>query len=151
MSAIPRGTVQILIAEDDEDDYLLAKDAFRECCPYARLSWVRDGEELMDFLLRRGKYENGKDAPRPSMILLDLNMPRKDGREVLKEIKSHPKFHSIPVIVLTTSDSEEDIRYTYDLGVNSYIRKPIGFSQFLEMMKVFEKYWFDIARLPSSP
>src|SRR5262249_28014308 len=109
---------------------------------------VEDGEELMDYLHRRGKYSNPKDSPRPGLILLDLNMPRKDGREALREIKNDPKLRDIPVVVLTTSKAEEDVVRTYSLGVNSYIAKPVKFTALVEIMKTMTKYWFEIVELP---
>jgi CheY-like chemotaxis protein len=150
-TAKPKKSVVVLIAEDDEDDFMLAKDVFQECCPHVDLRWVRDGEELMDYLMHRGKFTGSSEvSQRPALILLDLNMPKKDGREVLKEIKSQQDLRRIPVVVLTTSNAEADIVYSYDLGVNSFIRKPIGFTQFVDVMKVFDRYWFDIVRLPST-
>ncbi|HTL70831.1 MAG TPA: response regulator [Candidatus Eisenbacteria bacterium] len=138
----------ILIAEDDEDDYLLVRDAFLEFCQTNDLRWVKDGEELMDYLFCRGKYEDPRSAPWPGIILLDLNMPKKDGREALKEIKSHPELRRIPVVALTTSNAEEDILYAYGMGANSFIRKPTGFGEFVDVMKVFDKYWHDLCQLP---
>lgn len=139
--------VVILLAEDDEDDFILAKDAFRESRLVNELYRVKDGEELLDYLHHRGAYEN-KDAPRPLMILLDLNMPRKDGREALKEIKSDEKLRCIPVVVLTTSKAEEDIVRTYELGCNSFIRKPVTFEQFVYVIREWKKYWFEVVELP---
>lgn len=140
--------VVILMAEDDEDDYLLTKDAFRESHLLNDLRRVVDGEELMDYLLRRRQYENPEDSPRPTLILLDLNMPRKDGRKALQEIKSDPNLCDIPVIVLTTSQTHEDILRSYQLGVNSFIRKPATFEQLVTIMKDFKRYWFEIVELP---
>ena len=140
----------ILIAEDDPDDFLLVRDAFLEFCVDNDLRWVKDGEELMDYLLHRGNYQNPEDAPSPGVILLDLNMPRKDGREALKEIKSLTELSRIPIVALTTSNAEEDVLYTYGLGINSFIRKPSSFGQFVDVMKVFDKYWNEIVRLPQA-
>ena len=109
---------------------------------------MEDGEELLDYLRRRGKYADPKESPRPGLVLLDLNMPRKDGREALREIKSDPKLRDIPVVVLTTSKAEEDIARSYNLGVNSYITKPVKFSALVEVMKALGKYWFEIVELP---
>jgi CheY-like chemotaxis protein len=109
---------------------------------------TRDGEELMDYLLRRGRYSNPSDSPVPGLILLDLNMPKKDGREALAEIKTDPVLRKIPVIVLTTSKAEEDIFRSYDLGVNSFITKPVTFTGLAEAMKVMAQYWFEIVELP---
>ena len=146
-----RKPVVILIAEDDEDDYLLISDTLRDYRVANAIEWVKDGEELMDYLLHRGAYEGkeAKPSPRPSVILLDLNMPRKDGREALQEIKSHPQLRRIPVVILTTSQSDEDIVRSYDLGVNSYIRKPMRFQDFVEEVKTLGRYWFEIVELPS--
>lgn len=140
--------IVILLAEDDEDDYLLIKDALKESRLVNDIYWVKDGEELMDYLLRQGEYEDARKSPRPYLILLDLNMPKKDGREALKEIKAHPALRHIPVVILTTSKSEEDILRSYDLGVNSYIRKPVQFNEFVETVKTLGKYWFEIVELP---
>jgi two-component system, response regulator len=140
----------ILIAEDDEDDYLLVRDAFLEFCIESDLRWVKNGEELLDYLNHRGPYSDPEESRRPGIILLDLNMPKKDGREALKEIKSDPQLRRIPVIALTTSNAEEDILYTYGLGVNSFIRKPTGYGEFVDVMKVFDKYWHEIVQIPTS-
>lgn len=142
--------VVILIAEDDEDDFLLTRDAFREADIQTDLRWVRDGEELMDYLLRRGDFQDPAKSPRPVIILLDLNMPKKDGREALKEIKANSDLRRIPVLAMTTSNAKEDIQYTYGLGANSFIRKPVGFNRFVDVVKVIDKYWLDIVKLPVS-
>lgn len=147
---LQRKPVVILLAEDDDDDYLLTQDAFREAHLLNTMHRVKDGEELMDYLLKRGAYEQALHAPWPCLILLDLNMPRKDGREALAEIKSNPDLRRIPVVVLTTSKADEDILRTYDLGVNSFIRKPVGFSQLVEVVKVLGQYWFEIVEFPPS-
>lgn len=146
-----RTTITILMAEDDEDDCLLAREALVESRLANDLRFVKDGEELMDYLHRRGKYSRVSDAPRPGLILLDLNMPRKDGREALKEIKTDPNLRQIPVVVLTTSKAEEDIYRIYDLGANSFITKPVTFSSLVEVMKTLGKYWFEIVELPLEP
>ena len=138
----------VLIAEDDEDDFMLARDVFSECCPEVDLRWVKNGEELMDYLFQRENFSVSSSAPRPSIILLDLNMPKKDGREALKEIKASAELRRIPVIVLTTSNAESDIQYAYDNGVNSFVRKPIGYTQFVDVVKVIDQYWFQIVKLP---
>ncbi len=143
-----RPTVSILLAEDDEDDFVLVEEALREAGLANKLYWVRDGEELVEYLRRQGDYASLESSPRPGLIILDLNMPRMDGREALREIKSDPALRSIPVVVLTTSRSDEDAIRSYDLGVNSFIRKPVQFSDFVEMIKVVGKYWFDIVYLP---
>ncbi|PAX53155.1 two-component system response regulator [Brunnivagina elsteri CCALA 953] len=141
-------TVRILLADDDEDDCMLAREALAESRLLSELYVVRDGEELLDYLYHRGKYANPKSSPRPGLILLDLNMPKKDGREALKEIKNDPKLKQIPVIVLTTSKAEEDIYHTYDLGANSFIIKPMDFESLVEVMRTIGKYWFEIVELP---
>jgi CheY-like chemotaxis protein len=112
------------------------------------MHWVKDGEELMDYLHRRGNFADPERSPFPGIILLDLNMPRKDGREALKEIKTDPALRKIPIIILTTSKAEEDILRSYDLGVNSFIRKPVQFEDFVEMVKILGRYWFEIVELP---
>jgi CheY-like chemotaxis protein len=137
----------VLMAEDDSDDRLLVKDALSECSWYADLRFVANGEELLDYLFRRGPYE-GSDAPRPGLILLDLNMPRKDGREVLREIKQHPDLRRIPVVVLTTSRADTDIHSTYELGANSFIAKPVQFEGLVNLMRVLGQYWFGTVELP---
>ncbi len=139
----------ILLAEDDEDDYVLISEALKESKIANTIKWVKDGEELMDYLLRQGAYEDPQRSPKPYLILLDLNMPRKDGREALREIKSHPNLRHIPVVVLTTSSMEEDVITSYDLGVNSYIRKPVNFSDFVEVIRTLGKYWFEIVEIPA--
>ncbi len=140
--------ITILLADDDADDRMLAREALAESRLANDLRIVEDGEQLLDYLYRRGKYE-GADAPRPGLILLDLNMPRKDGREALKEIKADAGLRSIPVVVLTTSKAEEDIYRTYDLGVNSFITKPVTFEGLVQVMKVLGRYWFEIVELPT--
>lgn len=140
--------ITILLADDDEDDRMMAKDALEESKLANDLHLVEDGEELLDYLLNRGKYTDPATAPRPGLILLDLNMPRKDGREALQEIKAIPKLRQIPIVVLTTSKAEEDILRTYDLGVNSFISKPVTFEGLVEVMKGLTQYWFTIVKLP---
>lgn len=144
-----RHPVTILMADDDPDDCLLAKEALAESRLTNDLHFVSDGEELMDYLYQRGKYSAPGSAPRPGLILLDLNMPKKDGREVLQELKSDPHLRQIPVLVLTTSKAEEDIHRSYYLGANSYITKPVTFSSLIEVMQTLSKYWFEIVELPS--
>jgi CheY-like chemotaxis protein len=143
-----RRSITILLADDDADDRMMASDALEESRLANDLRCVEDGEELMDYLHRRGKFAPPNEAPRPGLILLDLNMPRKDGREALKEIKAEPELRSIPVVVLTTSKAEEDIYRTYDLGVNSFITKPVNFESLVAVMKALGKYWFEIVELP---
>ncbi len=138
----------ILMADDDAEDCQLVRDALSEAGQAHDLRTVRDGEELLDYLRRRGQYENGGIAPRPDLILLDFKMPRKDGREALREIKADPQFRQIPVIVLSTSTVEDDIAFSYDVGVNSFITKPATFSEWVEIIQTLSKYWFDVVELP---
>ena len=142
-------TLSILMAEDDPDDRLLTAQAFRNQSIASDLHFVEDGEELLDYLHHRGKFIAKNSSPRPGLILLDLNMPRKDGREALAEIKADPDLKSIPVIVLTTSKAEEDILRCYDNGANSYITKPVSFTALANAVKVLWAYWFEIVRLPT--
>lgn len=138
----------ILMADDDVEDCLLVRDALEEACQPHQLRFVRDGEELSDYLHHRGEYANGRDAPRPDLILLDLKMPKKDGREVLQEIKSDPYFKRIPVVALTTSTAVDDVDFSYEVGVNSYITKPATFRELIDLMGTLSKYWFELAELP---
>jgi two-component system, response regulator len=140
--------ITILLADDDPDDRMLARDALDESRLANDLHEVTDGEELLEYLRRQGKYADPASAPRPGLILLDLNMPRKDGREALREIKADPQLRSIPVVVLTTSQAEEDIYRTYDLGVSSFITKPVSFEGLVTVMKALGRYWFEIVELP---
>ena len=145
-----KNLITILMADDDADDRLLTEEAFAESHVVNDLRFVEDGEELMEYLLRRGKYSNPKDSPLPGVILLDLNMPRKDGREALEEIKNNAELRHIPIIVLTTSKAEEDIYRTYDLGANSFITKPVTFSSLVQVLQTIGQYWFEIVELPPS-
>ncbi len=139
--------ITILVADDDADDRMMIQDALRENRLANDLHFVEDGEDLMDFLRRKGKY-TGAQSPRPGLILLDLNMPRKDGREALKEIKSDPELRGIPIVVLTTSKAEEDVYRTYNLGVNSFITKPVTFDSLVSITRDLGRYWFEIVELP---
>ena len=141
-------TITILMADDDADDRLLVQEAFEENHLLNIMDTVEDGEELMDYLYRRGKYD--ENTARPSMILLDLNMPRKSGLEALREIRADADLRSIPVVVLTTSKAEEDIIRSYELGVNSFIVKPVTFESLVELVKTLGRYWFQIVELPVS-
>ena len=141
-------SISILMADDDEDDCMLASEALTETRLQYELYFVKDGEELIDYLYQRGKYANPNNAPTPGLILLDLNMPKKDGREALREIKTNPTFRHIPIVILTTSKAEEDIQLSYSLGANSFIIKPVTFASLVEVMKTIGKYWFDIVELP---
>lgn len=138
----------ILIAEDDEEDRMLTREAFEESNLIKNLYFVQDGEELLDYLHHRNKYEDKVKFPLPGLILLDLNMPRKDGREALQELKADPELKRIPVVVLTTSEAEEDINRTYDLGVSSYITKPVTYQGLVEITRALSQYWFQIVQLP---
>ena len=144
-----RSPITILMADDDADDRMFAKDALEEARLANDLHFVEDGEELMDYLRHQGKFVGLNGSPKPGLILLDLNMPRKDGREALKEIKEDEELKRIPVVVLTTSKAQEDIYRTYDLGVSSYITKPVSFEGLVDIMKTLSKYWFEIVTLPS--
>jgi CheY-like chemotaxis protein len=145
----PQDTVTILMAEDDPDDRTLAQEALNEARLANPLRFVVDGEDLMDYLHGRGEYaDGGTDAPRPGVILLDLNMPKKDGREALAEIKADPKLRELPVVVLTTSKAEEDIFRSYNLGANSFITKPVTFAGLVEVVQNLRRYWFEIVDLP---
>jgi len=139
----------ILMAEDDADDRLLVQDAFAECGASDTVRFVADGEELVDYLLRRGKYEKASASPRPDLILLDLNMPRKDGREALKEIRSHLELRRVPVVVFTTSRADTDIDKVYELGANSFVTKPAGFDQLVTTVTKLTGYWFGTVELPA--
>jgi len=140
--------ITILLADDDPDDRKLTQDAFEENRLANNLHCVEDGEELMEYLHRGGKYSHLNGEALPGLILLDLNMPRKDGREALKEIKADPELRRIPIVVLTTSKAEEDILRTYDLGVNSYVTKPVTFKSLVELVKILGRYWFEVVELP---
>jgi len=142
--------ITILMADDDPDDRLLVQDAFDEIRLANPLVFVEDGIELMDYLHRRGAYAHLHGTPLPGLILLDLNMPKKDGREALKEIKQHPGLRTIPIVILTTSSAEEDILRTYDLGSNSFIVKPVTFDKLVEIIRKVTQYWLEIVRLPPS-
>ena len=141
--------ITILMADDDADDRMFAKDALEEARLANDIHFVEDGEELMDYLRHQGKFAELNGFPKPGLILLDLNIPRKDGREALKEIKEDDELKRIPVVVLTTSKAQEDIYRTYDLGVSSYITKPVSFEGLVDIMKTLSKYWFEIVTLPS--
>lgn len=141
-------SITILIADDDAEDRLLMRDAFAENHLATDLRFVTNGEQLMDYLHHRGQYTDPASAPRPGIILLDLNMPKKDGRQALQEIKGNPRLRQIPVVMLTTSRAEEDIFRSYDLGVSSFITKPVTFVALLELVKTLGKYWFELVKLP---
>jgi CheY-like chemotaxis protein len=140
--------IVILLADDDEEDRMLAADALAESRVVNDLRFVEDGDELLDYLYHRGAYADASASPPPGLILLDLNMPRNDGREALREIKADPDLRRIPVIVLTTSKAEEDIYRTYDLGANSFITKPVSFEGLVSVMRDIGRYWIEIVELP---
>jgi CheY-like chemotaxis protein len=139
------GPIEILLVEDNPGDVRLTKEALREGKVYSNLHTVKDGVEAMEYLRREGKY---KDAPRPDIILLDLNLPRKDGREVLEEIKSDDKLKRIPVVVLTTSKAEEDVLRTYNLHANCYVTKPVDLEKFMVVVKTIDIFWLTVVTLP---
>lgn len=138
----------ILMADDDADDRLLVQDALAECHSPERIRFVADGEELMDYLLHRGDYTEVASAPTPGLILLDLNMPRKDGREVLREIRQHVDLRRIPVVVFTTSKADTDVRTIYDLGANSFVPKPAAYEALVKTLGTLSHYWFGVVELP---
>jgi two-component system, chemotaxis family, response regulator Rcp1 len=139
--------VELLLVEDNPGDVRLTQEAFAEARINIKLSVVMDGEDALSFLYKRANYE---DAPRPDIILLDLNIPRRDGREVLEEIKKDASLRHIPVVVLTTSNAEQDIVKTYNLNVNAYINKPVDFDRFFDIVQKIEDFWLMTATLPSS-
>ena len=138
----------LLLADDDPDDRLLVEDALEEVRWAADLHAVEDGQHLMDYLRRRGDYADVKVWPTPSLILLDLKMPRKNGHEALKEIKEDPRLRHIPVVILTTSRAEEDVARSYELGVNSFITKPSSFASMIDVMNNLRRYWFEVVTPP---
>lgn len=143
-----RRPLTILMADDDADDQEFTRSAMRESRLANDLRCVDDGEELLDYLHRRGRFADPKDSPRPGLILLDLNMPRVDGREALREIKADPKLKHIPIVVLTTSKTEEDILRSYNLGANCFISKPVTFEGLVEVVRVLDRHWFQLVELP---
>ena len=142
------GPITILIADDDADDRMLIKDAFESGKLNNKLAFVEDGEELLRYLRREEEYSDLQEQTLPGLILLDLNMPKMDGREALKELKADPHLQRIPVVVLTTSEAEEDIVRTYGLGVNSFITKPVTFGELVEVVTILTNYWVEIVALP---
>jgi chemotaxis family two-component system response regulator Rcp1 len=140
-------SIEILLAEDNPGDVRLTREALKESKIRNNLNVVPDGMEAMAFLRRQGKYA---DAPTPDLVLLDLNLPKKDGREVLAEIKSDPAFKRIPVVIITSSQAEQDILCTYDLHANCYVTKPVDLDQFIKVIQSIESFWLTIVKLPSS-
>ncbi len=149
MKHILKKPVVLLIADDDEEDREMTREAFEENFVLNEIHLVVDGLELIDYLFRRGVYADPERSPRPGLILLDLNMPRMDGRQALEQIKSNPDLRSIPVVILTTSHAEEDIIRSYNLGVNCFINKPVTFKDFIEVTQSLGRYWFEVVQLPS--
>jgi CheY-like chemotaxis protein len=143
-----KSDVIILYAEDDPEDRMLVEEAMQESRLVNELHFVEDGEQLMDYLHRHGKFTELSNRPLPGLILLDLNMPKKDGREALREIKADPDLRRTPIVVLTTSKAEEDILSTYDLGVSGFIIKPVTFESLVSILKTVSKYWFEIVEPP---
>ena len=139
--------ITILMAEDDVQDQILVKKAFQKARAINGLVFVNNGEELLQYLRREGPFAT---ARRPDLILLDLNMPKMDGREALKEIKSDPDIRSIPVVVLTSSAADEDILRSYNLGASSYLQKPVTFEKMVEVVEALDKYWLGIVKLPAN-
>lgn len=137
----------ILMADDDSEDCTLVAEALQATGRDCELRCVRNGEEVFDYLHRRGEYTQQRETPRPDLILLDLKMPRKDGRETLSELKADPQWRSIPVIALTTSNANVDVNFCYDKGVNAYVTKPATFRKWVETLEAITKYWFDVAQL----
>ena len=142
-----RHPISILVVDDDPDDQLLIGDAFEQTELAATLSFVEDGQALLDYLRHQGRFAEQR-PPRPGLVLLDLNMPRKDGREALADMKADPELRGIPVVVLTTSVDEEDVERSYDLGVSGFIHKPASYAALLETMRVVGKYWTETVSLP---
>ena len=147
----PRKSIQILVADDDADDRMLLNEALQENRFANAVQFVKDGQELIDYLKNRGIYANRELHPRPGLILLDLNMPKKDGREALQEIKSDPELRDIPIVILTTSKAEEDIYRSYQLGVNSFVTKPVTFDSLVTLTRELGRYWFELVELPVRP
>jgi CheY-like chemotaxis protein len=145
----PTKPITILMADDDADDRQMTREAFEASRLLNDLRFVEDGAELMDYLCRRNRYANPADSPRPGLILLDLNMPKKDGRQALMEIKDDPNLRNIRVVVMTTSKAEEDILRTYDLGASSYVTKPVTFAALVETITTLGRYWLEIVELPN--
>lgn len=141
-------SMTVLVAEDDADDRMMVEDAFTASRLVNELRFVHDGQELLDYLRRQGAYAGIEAVPRPNVILLDLNMPRKNGFEALKEIKKDPDLRQIPIVIFTTSKEDEDIFRCYDYGGNSFITKPVTFGGLVDIVKSIENYWFDVVELP---
>ena len=148
---MPNDTLTILMADDDEDDRLLTRDALAEGKVLNRVEFVENGLQLWQYLTAQAPYDDRERYPLPSLVLLDLNMPIMDGREVLQKMKAHPNLKRIPVVILTTSKAEEDKFKTYELGAASYITKPVSFSALVSLMQALGRYWIEFVELPESP
>ena len=148
---VSRRPLTVLVADDDEDDRSFIRRAWSKSRVANDLRFVEDGEELIEYLNHAGRYSDPASSPRPAVILLDLNMPKKDGREALAEIKADPNLKRIRIVVLTTSKEEEDIYRSYDLGASSYIQKPVTFEALVKVIKTLGRYWLDIVELPGDP
>ena len=146
-SDAPTRPLTILLADDDEEDRELARDALQDSRLANEMKFVVDGQDLLDYLRHEGRWTE-ESSPRPGIILLDLNMPKKDGREALAEIKADESLRRIPVVVLTTTKDEEDVLRAYDLGVSSFITKPVTFGGLVDVMRAWSQYWFEIVELP---
>lgn len=152
MTSRPAGRrpITILIADDDDEDRQLAHRALQTARLANDVRFVADGEELMDYLGQRGRYAEAGTAPRPGLVLLDIRMPKKDGFACLRELRQNPALRAIPVVILTTSRTDEDVYRSYDLGVNSFVSKPVTFAGLVEAMQAFGRYWFEIVELPAA-
>jgi CheY-like chemotaxis protein len=150
MDSQKRNSSLILMADDDNDYHRFTSMALQEIDPGVVLRRVEDGEELLDYLLGREKYQDRADSPVPNLIFLDLNMPKKNGLEALREIRSHQNLRSIPVIMLTISNNEDDVVTCYATGANSFATKPAGFDELVNTLKVFKQYWFETVKLPNN-
>jgi two-component system, response regulator len=142
--------VCLLFTDDDENDYVLLSCAARRAQLPVPVVWVKDGMELLEYLRRQGRFSDAASYPWPALILLDLNMPRKNGRDALQEIRQDPGLRSLPVVILTTSRSAEDIQHSYEAGANSFITKPAEFQRLVEIMEVLKRYWFELVSLPEN-
>lgn len=150
-STPPTKPLTVLVADDDESDRLMIRDAMREAEVASQLHFVENGEEMMDYLLRRNSFASPEQSPRPDLILMDLNMPNKDGRQALREIKANPALRSIPVVALSGSSAEEDIEETYALGVSSFVAKPLTFAALVRTFRILTHYWLEVVKLPGRP
>lgn len=146
-SSEPSSPVEILLVEDNPGDMRLTQEALKEGKVYNNLHWAKDGVEALEFLRRQGKHAN---SPRPDIILLDLNLPRKDGREVLEEVKRDDKLKHIPVVVLTTSKAEEDVARSYELHANCYVTKPVDLEKFISVVHAIDRFWLTVVTLPTA-